>query len=117
MRQRRAPEQPELVVAACRERLAGVEVQVATAEDLPYPDGTFDAALAQLVVHFMSDPVAGLTEMRRVTRPGGSVAACVWDLADHRSIFVLEDAERAGHATHTIFVDDRDPLCRGFQIS
>ena len=43
------------------------------------PDGTFDAALAQLVVHFMTDPVAGLTEMARVTRPDGVVAACVWD--------------------------------------
>jgi hypothetical protein len=35
--------------------------------------------LAQLVVHFMTDPVAGLAEMRRVTRSGGRVAACVWD--------------------------------------
>ena len=39
----------------------------------------FDAALAQLVVHFMADPVAGLREMARVTRGGGVVAACVWD--------------------------------------
>jgi hypothetical protein len=34
----------------------------------------------------------------------------VWDLAEGRSIFVLEDAERAGHALHTIFVDDLDSL-------
>ena len=40
-----------------------------------------DVALAQLVVHFMADPVAGLSEMRRVTRPGGVVSACVWDHA------------------------------------
>ena len=51
------------------------------AEDLPFDDGAFDVALAQLVVSFMSDPVAGLAEMRRVTRAGGVVAACVWDLA------------------------------------
>jgi SAM-dependent methyltransferase len=44
----------------------------------------FDAALAQLVVHFMADPVAGLAEMARVTRPGGVVAACVWDYAGGR---------------------------------
>jgi len=66
-------------VAAAGERLPRVEVAVATAERLPYPDGVFDAALAQLVVHFMADPVAGLREMGRVTRPGGMVAACVWD--------------------------------------
>ena len=66
-------------VAAARLRNPGVDVQQAAAEDLPFPDGTFDAALAQLVVHFMSDPIAGLTEMRRVTKLGGAVAACVWD--------------------------------------
>jgi SAM-dependent methyltransferase len=66
-------------VAAARERHPGVNVQQASAEQLPFADGAFDAALAQLVVQFMSDPVAGLTEMRRVTREGGVVAACVWN--------------------------------------
>jgi len=69
----------EPFVAAARARYPGVRVLQASAEDLPFPDHVFDAALAQLVVHFMSDPVAGLTEMARVTRPGGVVAACVWD--------------------------------------
>ena len=74
----------ESFVAAARERNPGVPVQLAVAEELPYPDGTFDTALAQLVVHFMSSPVAGLGEMARVTRPGGVVAACVWDHAGGR---------------------------------
>jgi SAM-dependent methyltransferase len=68
-------------VAAARERHPGVDVQQASAEQLPFADDTFDAALAQLVVHFMADPVAGLAEMARVTRPDGVVAACVWDHA------------------------------------
>jgi SAM-dependent methyltransferase len=66
-------------VAATRRRCPGVVVHQAAAERLPFPDGSVDAALAQLVVHFMTDPVAGLAEMARVTRPGGVVAACVWD--------------------------------------
>jgi SAM-dependent methyltransferase len=66
-------------VAAARERLPGVDVRTATAEHLPFPGASFDLTLAQLVVHFMADPVAGLAEMGRVTRPGGTVAACVWD--------------------------------------
>lgn len=66
-------------VAAARARNPGVSVVRASAEQLPFPDQAFDAALAQLVVHFMSDPVAGLAEMARVTRRDGVVAACVWD--------------------------------------
>jgi SAM-dependent methyltransferase len=66
-------------VAAVRERAPGVAVEEAAAENLPFRAETFGAALAQLVVHFMADPVAGLREMRRVTRDGGVVAACVWD--------------------------------------
>ena len=59
----------------------GVDVRSGGAEHLPFADDDFDLALAQLVVHFMTDPVAGLREMGRVTRPGGVVAACVWDHA------------------------------------
>jgi SAM-dependent methyltransferase len=71
----------EPFVSATAARFPGLDVRSGAAEDLPYDDDAFDAALAQLVVHFMADPVAGLAEMRRVTRPGGVVAACVWDHA------------------------------------
>lgn len=67
-------------VAACRERNPGVQVHQAAAEELPFPDATFDATLACLVVGFMDDPGRGLREMTRVTRPAGTVAACFWDL-------------------------------------
>ena len=69
----------EPFVVAARSRHPDVEVLLAPAENLPFPDGSFDGALAQLVVHFMADPVAGLVEMARVTRRDGVVAACVWD--------------------------------------
>lgn len=72
-------------VAAAQARFPGVDVQSATAEQLPFAAATFDAALAQLVVHFMTDPVAGLRELKRVTYPGGVVAACVWDHAGERT--------------------------------
>jgi SAM-dependent methyltransferase len=74
----------EQFVKAARERLPGVTVEMASAEHLPFPDRSFDAAIAQLVVHFMDDSVAGLAEMARVTRPQGVVAACVWDHAGGR---------------------------------
>jgi SAM-dependent methyltransferase len=74
----------EPFVAAVQARHPGLDVRLARAEQLPFADGTFDVALAQLVVHFMTDPVAGLGEMRRVTRRGGVVTACVWDHAGGR---------------------------------
>ena len=76
----------EQFVEACRERLPGVNVVVAGAEDLPFDDGGFDAALSQLVVNFMRDPETGVREMSRVTRPGGVIASCVWDYAGEMTL-------------------------------
>src|SRR5437667_11718142 len=85
----------EPFVAAARARHPGVEVQQAFAEQLPFPDRAFDAALAQRVVHFMSDPTAGIAEMRRLTRRNGVVAACVWDHAGgHGPLSLLWKAAR-----------------------
>jgi|GraSoiStandDraft_10_1057309.scaffolds.fasta_scaffold107687_2 SAM-dependent methyltransferase len=77
-----AADPSESFVAACAELVPGVDVRVAAAESLPWSDDSVDAALAQLVVNFLDDPAAGLTEMRRLVRPGGVVAACTWDYSD-----------------------------------
>jgi SAM-dependent methyltransferase len=93
----------EPFVRAARERLPGVRVEQAVAEDLPLPGDAVDRALAQLVVPFMTDPVAGLAEMARVTRPGGLVAACVWD----------HGAQRGPLSLFWRAVHDLDPANRG----
>jgi SAM-dependent methyltransferase len=71
-------------VAACRERHPGVEVLLGSASALPFADGSFDVTGANLVVHFMPDPVAGVAEMARVTGRGSLVGATVWDLSGGR---------------------------------
>jgi SAM-dependent methyltransferase len=81
-----AADPSEPFAEACRTRLPGVDVVVAGAEALPFADRAFDATLAQLVVNFMGDPEAGVREMARVTRPGGIVAACVWDYAGEMTL-------------------------------
>lgn len=63
----------------CAARFPGVTVKEGRAEAIPFGTGTADHAMAQLVLHFVSDPEAAAREMARVVRPGGSVAACVWD--------------------------------------
>ncbi len=72
-------------VQAARDRHPLVDIREGRAEDLPFPDDDFGAALAQLVVHFFPDPIVGLKEMQRVTRSGGVIAANVWDFAGEQS--------------------------------
>ena len=76
-----AADPSERLLATCAERVPGADVRRAPAEELPWPDANFDAALSSLVLGFMSDPDRGVREMARVTRPGGTVAACMWDFA------------------------------------
>jgi SAM-dependent methyltransferase len=73
----------EPFVTAVSERYPGVDVRQASADRLPFADDDFDVTLAQLVIHFLEDPVAGVAEMGRVTRSGGVVTACVWDHGGH----------------------------------
>jgi SAM-dependent methyltransferase len=85
----------EPFVAALEERFPDVTALLAPAEQLPFDDASFDAVLAQLVVHFMRDPVAGLREMARVGRHGSVVAASVWDHGGgHGPLSIYWDAVR-----------------------
>lgn len=76
-----AVEPSDTFAAACRERNPGAEVHQTGGEALPFEDDSFDAALSQLVLNFMADPLHCVREMLRVTKPGGIVASCVWDYA------------------------------------
>jgi SAM-dependent methyltransferase len=89
-----AADPSEPFVVAVRQRNPGVEVVRASAEQLPFADRAFDAALAQLVVHFMAEPTRGLGEMARVTRGGGVVAASVWDHGGQGPLSLFWDAAR-----------------------
>ncbi|QIG39747.1 class I SAM-dependent methyltransferase [Microbacterium sp. 4R-513] len=75
----------ESFVRSTAERFPWADIRHGAAESLPFDDDLFVATLAELVVHFMADPAAGAREMVRVTRPGGVVAACVWDLENERA--------------------------------
>jgi ubiquinone/menaquinone biosynthesis C-methylase UbiE len=81
--------------AATRERLPGTGVSQSAAERLPFRDQVFDAALAQLVVHFMADPVAGLREMGR--RDESSLAGA--SRGSGRALsYDIQGGEHDGHA-------------------
>ena len=93
----------EAFVAACHARVPRADVRTATAEALPFADGSFDAVLSQLVVNFLADAPGAVAEMARVAAPGGVVAACVWDYAEGMTLLrafwdaaIALDPERAG---------------------
>ena len=67
-------------VQSCAADHPDANVVPGSIEAIPFADHVFDVALAQLVLHFVDDPDKGMSEMIRVTRPGGVVAAAVWDL-------------------------------------
>jgi ubiquinone/menaquinone biosynthesis C-methylase UbiE len=57
-----------------------INFQTADACAVPFADGTFDLTLSMLVLPFIPEPHRAVREMVRVTKPGGTVAACMWDL-------------------------------------
>jgi SAM-dependent methyltransferase len=75
----------------CAARVPGADVRVASAERLPWEDGAFDVVVSQLVLNFLGDAVAGVREMRRVSRQG-TIAACVWDYEEMGMLRVFWDA-------------------------
>ena len=111
----------EPFVAACVAAMPEADVRVGDAESLPFRAATFDAVLSQLVVNFMADAGAGVAEMRRVARPGGTVAACTWDLRDgmtmlrvfwDAAVAVDPDAPHEGRVMPLCTPDELDRLWR-----
>jgi SAM-dependent methyltransferase len=66
-------------VAACRARVPGGDVRLASGEALPFERGAFGGALAQLVLSFVREPDGMAAEMARVVRRGGVVATCTFE--------------------------------------
>lgn len=90
-----AAEPSPWLVTALREQLPEVDAQEAPAEKLPWREHAFDVALGQLVVSFMRDAPAGVAEMRRVVRPGGTVALCMWDRDGMEMLTALRRTQEA----------------------
>jgi SAM-dependent methyltransferase len=70
---------PYLAFARRRPGGGGIDFAAGDACRLPYAGRGFAAALAQLSLNFVPDAALAVREMRRVIRPGGIVAAAVWD--------------------------------------
>jgi ubiquinone/menaquinone biosynthesis C-methylase UbiE len=80
--------------ATLRTRFPRADVREAPAEELPWEDASFDGALAQLVVVFLNDAPGAVRELARVTRPGGVVATCMWEVEGVEMMNALNEIRR-----------------------
>jgi ubiquinone/menaquinone biosynthesis C-methylase UbiE len=90
------PSEGQLSYARTRPGATLAQFRVGDAQALPYPDRSFDAAVMALVISFVPDPAKAIGEMARVVRPGGCVAAYMWDIPGGG--LPLEPIHQAMHA-------------------
>ena len=107
------PSEAYVSLAQQRHTAERIRFEVGDAARLRFPDRSFDRTLSLLILNFVPHPAKAMTEMTRVTRPGGTVAAAVWDYADGMEMLRVfwEEAIALDPAA-----SDRDerrmPLCR-----
>jgi SAM-dependent methyltransferase len=94
-----------------------VGFEVGDAQQLRFPDATFDGAVSLLVFNFIPDPQKALLEVRRVTRPGGRISAAVWDYgAGMRMLRIFWDAAVAVDPEAGKLDEAHMPLCRAGEL-
>jgi SAM-dependent methyltransferase len=103
-------------IATARSRIADsrVRFEQGDGQALPLEGGAFDVAVSGLVLNFVADPGAMLREMRRVLRPGGTVALYVWDYAGEMQMMrhFWDAAEALDPAARELAEGLRFPICR-----
>lgn len=73
------PFEGQLAFARSLAAASHVRYRLGDARALPWPDAAFDVAAMALVLSFVPEPEKAVAEMKRVVRPGGTVAAYSWD--------------------------------------
>ena len=107
-------------VAYARSRVADGRIRFVTgdAQQLELADGSFDRVVSLLVMNFIPDPAKALREMVRVTRPGGVVAAAVWDYGEGMQMLRIFWDEAAARDPGAATRDERNmPLCRRGELA
>jgi SAM-dependent methyltransferase len=110
--------EPYVTLAQSQQGSPRISFEVADVQSMRFDTASFDCALSLLAINFVPDPRKAVGEMKRVTRPGGTVAAAVWDYADGmqmlRSFWDEAIALTPGDAAK----DERNmPLCRCGQLA
>jgi ubiquinone/menaquinone biosynthesis C-methylase UbiE len=112
------PSQEYIAYASSRNPFPGrVSFQVGDAQDLHFPEESFQTSLSLLVFNFIPDPRKALGEVRRVTKPGGRISAAVWDYgAEMRMLRTFWDAAVSIDARADKLDERHMPLCRAGEL-
>jgi SAM-dependent methyltransferase len=95
-----------------------VSFEAGDAQQLGFPDASFDAALSLLAFNFIPDPKKALLELRRVTKPGGKISAAVWDYGGGmRMLRAFWDAADHIDPGAEKLDEKHMPLCRAGELS
>ena len=106
------PAAPYVAFAQARHPGGRIRFEVGDAQQMRFPDGSFDRTLSLLVLNFIPDPAKALDQMIRVTRPGGIVAAAVWDYGEGMEMLrVFWDEAVALHPAASARDERHMPLC------
>jgi len=113
------PSKEYVAYATSRNRFPGrAAFQVGDAQQLQFADTTFDAGVSLLVFNFIPDPKKALLELRRVTKPGGRLAAAVWDYGGGMTMLrTFWDAAVTVDPAAEKLDEKRMPLCRAGELS
>lgn len=110
--------EPYVTLARARHHSSRLRFEVGDAQHLPFKDASFDRTLSLLILNFIPDRPAALAEMIRVTRPGGTVAAAVWDYGEGMEMLRLFWDEAIALDPHADAKDERHmPLSRGGELA
>ncbi|WP_431679812.1 class I SAM-dependent methyltransferase [Kitasatospora sp. KL5] len=94
--------EPSMVELAAA-RVPQAAVRHAVLPELPFADRSFDAVVGNFVLNHVEDPIAVLAELRRVTRPGGRLAATIWASAANGAMAVFGEALNAAGVERPVF--------------
>jgi SAM-dependent methyltransferase len=107
------PAAPYVALAQSQHGSPLIQFEVGDAQQMRFDNGTFDRTLSLLVVNFIPDARKALGEMKRVTRPGGTVAAAVWDYGEGMEMLRAFWDEAVALTPTDAARDERNmPLCR-----
>ncbi len=106
----------EAYIAYAREQVrdARIRFEVGDAQALPVETAAYDAVVSGLVLNFVPEPERAVAEMARTARPGGVVAAYVWDYAGEMQLMrhFWDAAAALDPAARALDEGARFPLCR-----